>query len=93
MQTLDHLLQQGFITPLQYLERIPDGYIPGRKALINELKAQQEAASAPAPQEMPQSDTPNLPPTMSGGAAATGMEIPTGGGYSQLQRAINSGEA
>lgn len=39
MQTLDNLLKSGHISALQYLERIPDGYIPGRRALIAELKA------------------------------------------------------
>lgn len=42
MQTLDNLLTGGHITALQYLERIPDGYIPARRALINEMKAAQE---------------------------------------------------
>lgn len=41
MQTLDNLLTGGHITALQYLERIPDGYIPARRALINEMKAAQ----------------------------------------------------
>lgn len=40
MQTLDNLLKAGHITPVQYLERIPDGYVPGRRKLISELKAQ-----------------------------------------------------
>lgn len=42
MQTLDNLLKGGHITALQYLERIPDGYVPARRALINEMKAAQE---------------------------------------------------
>ena len=40
IQTLDNLLTGGHISALQYLERIPDGYIPARRALINEMKAQ-----------------------------------------------------
>ena len=39
LQTLDNLLLNGFITPIQYLERIPDGNITGRRQLIEELKA------------------------------------------------------
>ena len=58
MQTLDNLLTGGHITALQYLERIPDGYIPARRALINEMKAAQEkggdtssgAVAPPSPQ-------------------------------------------
>jgi hypothetical protein len=38
IQTLDNLLQQGRITTEQYLERIPDGYIPDRQGLLNSLK-------------------------------------------------------
>ena len=78
MQTLDNLLMNGHITAVQYLERIPDGYIPARRALINELKAAQAA-----PVEMPASD--------GGGPILQGMEkpeIPTGGGFSDLQRKV-----
>lgn len=42
IQTVDALLRAGKITTLQYLERIPDDYVPGRTALIRELKAQSE---------------------------------------------------
>lgn len=77
MQTLDNLLMNGHINAVQYLERVPDGYVPGRRKLIAELKNAMAAPAAP-----------------SGGAGgispeATGISIPTGGGYSQLQRAIN----
>lgn len=74
IQTLDNLLQQNKITTKQYLERIPDGYIPARRELINEIEqmeqmqAQQMQASQAAPSE---------------------PELPTGGGYSALQRKIN----
>ena len=51
MQTLDNLLSGGHITALQYLERIPDGYIPARRALINEMKAAQEKGAQNASPE------------------------------------------
>lgn len=80
MQTLDNLLQSGHITLLQYLERIPDGYIPGRRELISQLQAAADAAGA------------------AGGPAGGGgellaqtsakPEIPTGGGFSDLQRKV-----
>lgn len=38
LSTLDNLLSQGRITTEQYLERIPDGYIPDRRGLLDELK-------------------------------------------------------
>lgn len=38
IETVDHLLQSGKISTLQYLERIPDDYIPAKSALMEELK-------------------------------------------------------
>lgn len=87
IQTLDNLLKMGKIDTIQYLERIPDGYIPGRRELINELKEQQR--NAMAMQAQMQQGSPQSP----GGAPVAGDttkdEIPTGGGYSALQRKVN----
>lgn len=87
IQTLDNLLKMGKIDTVQYLERIPDGYIPGRRELINELKEQQR--NAVAMQAQMQQGAPQNP----GGAPVAGDttkdEIPTGGGYSALQRKVN----
>ena len=72
IQTLSNMLQQGVIDGIQFLERVPDGYVPGRRELINELKQRQQMQAPQAPvqeEEQP--------------------EIPTGGGYSRLQRVIN----
>ena len=38
VSSLDSLLKAGTITPLQYLERLPDNIIPNKTGLINELK-------------------------------------------------------
>lgn len=79
MQTLDNLLMNGHITAVQYLERIPDGYIPARRALINELKSAQAQPAAEAP------------PTGGAGPILQDIgkpEIPTGGGFSDLQRKV-----
>ena len=77
LQTLDNLLMNGHISPVQYLERIPDGNIPRRRALIEELK-QQAQQQMPMPQTgmdgMPTDDLP---------------EVKGGKGYGELQRAIN----
>ena len=79
MQTLDNLLTGGHITALQYLERIPDGYIPARQALINELKtARDQDSQTPAPGK-------------GGGPVIGGLgkpDIPTGGGFAGLQRKV-----
>lgn len=87
MQTLDNLLQQGRIDTLQYLERIPDGYIPARRALIAELKQQQMQ------QMQMQAQMPPAPPSAGGEGEETialgaKPEIPTGGGFSALQRKV-----
>lgn len=52
IRTLDNLLMNHFITPRQYLERIPDGYVPMKQELINELAKQEEEAKAMQEQQM-----------------------------------------
>jgi hypothetical protein len=37
MQTLDNLMRSGHLSLTDYLERVPDGYIPGRRELIEKL--------------------------------------------------------
>lgn len=54
LQTLDNLLMNGHITPVQYLERIPDGNIPRRRALIEELKQQMQQPPMPTGEVMPE---------------------------------------
>ena len=79
MQTLDNLLTGGHITALKYLERIPDGYIPARQALSNELTtARDQGGQTPAPGK-------------GGGPVIGGLgmpDIPTGGGFAGLQRKV-----
>jgi hypothetical protein len=53
MQTLDNLLAQGHVDFIQYLERIPDEYIPKKEELINEIKENMK-------NQQPQQDIPNL---------------------------------
>ena len=84
MNTLDNLLMNGHITILQYLERIPDGYIPARRALISEIMR-----TTQQPQQGQVSATPGQP---AGGAENLDLgakpEIPTGGGFGALQRKV-----
>ena len=85
IQTLDNLLKMGKISTTQYLERIPDGYIPARRELVQEMR-QQEAAQMQAQQVMQGiQDTGNAPVA----APEEKPDIPTGGGYSALQRKVN----
>lgn len=80
MQTLDNLLMQNKIGIVDYLERVPNGYITKKQELLERIKAAQGAA------QIPQQD---------GGASAPlldmnqPMEIPVGRGNGALQRAIN----
>lgn len=91
IQTLDNLLQQGRIDVVDYLERIPDDYIPGRRSLIEKKKReieQQQAMQAAAMGVEP-------PAASGGGGPATSFNlkepISGGQGYGRLQRAINEG--
>ncbi|NLA86828.1 MAG: hypothetical protein GX847_05990, partial [Clostridiales bacterium] len=91
MQTLDNLLVRGKIDLVDYLERVPDGYITKQQELITKLK---EAQARKA--QMPQAPIGTLGnwATGSGGggqmiATSPQPPIPTGGGYAALQRAIN----
>jgi hypothetical protein len=83
MQTLDNLLMNRQIDVVQYLERIPDGNIPRRRALIEELRQKMQAAQP----EMPQA--PGAGGAAEMDSAGQKMEIPGGRGYGGLQRAIN----
>ena len=73
MQTLDNLLQTGAISIVDYLERVPDSYIPGRRKLI--AKKQEEERQAQMMQQM-QAMMAGMPPEMSG---AGGSEVPQAG--------------
>lgn len=106
MQTLDQLLQQGMISRVQYLERIPDTYIPARLSLVNEIKQEEEQAAAMQQQQMmmqnmppeaaPEEQMPVEPevPEMEGPVLEQLQEEPEihgGRGYGAVQRAINAG--
>lgn len=86
MQTLDNLLQLQKIDIVDYLERIPDGYIAKRQELLAKYRALQQQPSPVMPQmggDQPQS--------AEGDIAETGQPAPIegGGGYKALQRKVN----
>lgn len=86
MQTLDNLLQLQKIDIVDYLERIPDGYIAKRQELLAKYRALQQQPSPVMPQmggDQPQS--------ADGDIAETGQPTPIegGGGYKALQRKVN----
>ena len=93
IQTLDNLLRDGHIDVVQYLERIPDGYVPARRALVAELKQQKAAMEAQMQMQAGMEPPPAGPSGMTGGSPMQGVgtpDIPGGRGYGALQRAINA---
>lgn len=46
INTLENLLGGGYITPAEFLERMPNGYIPKQQELIDRLRADEAAAKA-----------------------------------------------
>jgi hypothetical protein len=92
VQTLDNLLAQGHINIVEYLERIPDSTIPGRRALLEkkrrELEMQQQMAMGGG--MMPPEEA--AAPTGDGGPLAemgVKMDVHGGKGYGSMQRQIN----
>lgn len=84
MQTLDNLLMNGQINVVDYLERVPNGYISNQQELIQTLRQRLGMVQNPMPSQV----------TGAQGAvqAAQGqqtIDMANGSGYSQLQRAIN----
>ena len=87
-QTLDNLIQQGKIDLVDYLERIPEGYISKRQELIDKYSGMMQ-------QQQMMTDMPvegNMPPRGGGQLVDTGAQtpLPTGRGYSELQRKVNA---
>jgi hypothetical protein len=94
MQTMDNLLASGQIDIVQYLERIPDSYMPAKRALIEEKrqeKQMQQMMAGMIPPPGAGAPPPAAPDGEMLGQLAQKPEIPEGGGYSKLQRAVNSG--
>lgn len=81
MNTLDNLLMQGKISVVDYLERVPNGYISNQQELIETIRQRESAMAAPQAnggQNAPITDF-NQP-----------VDVEGGSGYGELQRAINT---
>ena len=93
IQTLENLLMQNKINTVQFLERLPDDYVPNRLALIAEIKNQEMQMQAMPPIGDVPPEAGSVPTPSGGGpmmAQLQGkMEVPEGRGYGALQRAIN----
>lgn len=79
VQTLENLLMNGHISAIQFLERLPSGYLMKKQELIEELKSQ--AAQIPG---MSGSGT-----GMSTETTSEDMPVQGGPGNGSLQRALN----
>lgn len=84
MNTLDNLLMQGQINIVDYLERVPNGYISNQQELVQTLRERLGMAAA-----MP------VQPETSGPVSAESnvINMPGGAGYGALQRTLNTGGA
>lgn len=94
MQTLDNLLMNKQIQLEDYLERIPDSYMPAKRALIEKVRkqaSQQMAMMGMMAQPAPDGGQGGGPAPLQLDATRL-PEVPTGGGYGQLQRAVNAGQ-
>lgn len=79
MQTLDNLLMNNLITPEQYIERLPAGYVSKKEELLADLRA---AAMAPPP-------APDTGSNMSTETTSEDMPVHGSSGNGSLQRALN----
>ena len=82
VQTLDNLLMQGKIGIVDYLERIPEGYVGKKQELIQKMKTQEAAA-------MQQAAAMQNTPLISEDSMNGEIPVQGGKGYGQLQRALN----
>lgn len=80
VQTLENLKMNGDITTVQFLERLPSGYLAKKQELIDELKA---SGGLMAP------GTGNTGTGMSTTTTSRDMPVQGGAGNGALQRAIN----
>ena len=80
MQTLDNLLMNKHINAVQYLERMPNGYVAKKEALIAELKGQMMGGA---------NTSPALGTGMSMETTSAETPVQGGSGNGALQRALN----
>lgn len=76
VQTLDNLLMNGKLDLVDYLERIPEGYVSKRQELIEKLKGMQASMTGGGANGQILDMNPEIP-------------VDGGSGYGQLQRALN----
>ena len=78
MQTLDNLLMNNLITPEQYIERLPEGYISKKQELLADFRAARSLAPS------------NTGTNMSVETTSEDIPVEGGSGNGALQRAVNA---
>ncbi len=78
MQTLDNLLMNNLITPEQYIERLPEGYISKKQELLADFRAARTAIPATTGTNMSVETT------------SESIPVEGGSGNGALQRAVNA---
>lgn len=86
MNTMDNLLMQDKISITDYLERVPNGYISNQQELIATLKQRQQMQAAQMGMAAPAAGGANAPIA----DFDQPVDVPVGGGYGELQRALNT---
>lgn len=81
MNTLDNLLMQGQISVIDYLERVPNGYISNQQELIQTLRDRQNMGQMGTQAEKPSGPIIDFNQP---------EEVSPGGGYGTLQRILNT---
>ena len=87
VQTIDNLLQSGQIDIVDYLERIPEGYISNKQELINSIRARRGEIQPPAPEPTALGGQQNATPS-----DLSSMPVIGGRGNGALQRALVNGD-
>ena len=94
IQTMDNLLMNGRMLTSEYLDRLPEDFMPKKGELLAAVRAREDAQglSAPinpgaAPQPAPGEESALVPQEMAEQVEGQ-MEIPTGSGNGAMQRAI-----
>ena len=97
LETLGNLLTQGLITPVMYLEHLPDSAIAGRRKLIEDLKQQEEEQQRLAEQQAQMEQMAAMQQAPAEGAGAEIVENETTAerratGFKELGEALRSVE-
>lgn len=79
VQTLENLLMNGHINAVQFLDRLPSGYLVKKQELIDELKAQM----------LPPAANPDTGTGMSTETTSNHIPVNPGSGNAALQRSLN----